>query len=72
MATHSILSVGPTFAVNALASASLEADATLSVDLAYTASGAKLYFPPNGGSSLGTFKPSDTSVYSLTKLYGGI
>lgn len=66
MGIVSILTLGPAFEVNAMASAAVEGDADMTVDLAYTITGAKLYFPPNSGSSAGTFAPANTSKGMLS------
>lgn len=58
----SVLTIGPSFVLNARAYALLEADMEMNVDLAYTISGAKMYFPPNKGSSGGQFAPANTST----------
>ncbi|KAI0345976.1 hypothetical protein BDW22DRAFT_936994 [Trametopsis cervina] len=57
-----ILTIGPSFQVTAQTVAKAQADMTMAVDLAYKVSGAKLYFPPGHGSSMGTFAPSDTHL----------
>lgn len=60
-----ILTIGPSFAINAQATAQITADASVSVDLAYKGTGARLYFPDdNGSSTWGNFAPSDSSAYN--------
>lgn len=56
-----ILSIGPTFSVNAEADASLDANLNMDVDLDYTISGAELFFPPSSSSS-GAFTPGDSKL----------
>ena len=56
-----ILSIGPTFTVNAEADASLDANVNMDVDLDYTISGAQLFFPPTGKPS-GAFTPGDSKL----------
>ncbi|EJF58506.1 hypothetical protein DICSQDRAFT_172861 [Dichomitus squalens LYAD-421 SS1] len=56
-----ILSIGPTFSVNAEADASLDANLNMDVDLDYTISGAQLFFPPSSGPS-GAFTPGDSKL----------
>ncbi len=55
-----ILTIGPSFQVTAQATAQAQADVKIAVDLAYNVNGAKIYFPPGHGSSLGTFSPANT------------
>ncbi|KAI0037499.1 hypothetical protein FA95DRAFT_94316 [Auriscalpium vulgare] len=49
------LSIGPTFKVNGHVTADLELDLDASVDLNYNFDGVKLLFPPQEGSSSGSF-----------------
>ncbi|TFK84342.1 hypothetical protein K466DRAFT_602089 [Polyporus arcularius HHB13444] len=56
-----ILSIGPTFSVNAEATASLDANLNVDVDLAYTIAGAQLFFPPNDKPA-GSFTPNDSNL----------
>ncbi|KAI0757756.1 hypothetical protein C8Q80DRAFT_1092088 [Daedaleopsis nitida] len=56
-----ILSIGPTFSVNAEATAALDANINMDVDLTYSIKGAKLFFPPNSNPS-GTFTPGDSNL----------
>jgi hypothetical protein len=58
-----ILTIGPSFQVTAQAIAKVQADMKMTVDLAYNINGAKMYFPPGSGSSLGTFSPANTSEF---------
>ena len=55
------MSIGPTFSVNAEATASLDANLNVDVDLDYTISGAQLFFPPSNNPA-GSFKPGDSNV----------
>ncbi|KAJ7474868.1 hypothetical protein FB451DRAFT_1558119 [Mycena latifolia] len=57
-----ILSLGPTFNIYGELIASLDADVSVSVDLAYTVDDAKVYFPPETQASGGGFTPAKTSV----------
>ncbi|KAI8969672.1 hypothetical protein BD414DRAFT_428107 [Trametes punicea] len=57
-----ILSIGPTFSVNAEATASLDANLDTGVDLAYTVQGLQLFFPPGSNSQGGTYTPGDSNV----------
>ncbi|KAI0087808.1 hypothetical protein BDY19DRAFT_1042228 [Irpex rosettiformis] len=57
-----ILTIGPSFQITAQAVAKAQADVKIAVDLAYNINGAKVYFPPGHGSSLGTFSPSNTNL----------
>ncbi|PSR71292.1 hypothetical protein PHLCEN_2v12806 [Hermanssonia centrifuga] len=57
-----VLSLGPTFQLNAEATAAVTGNANMSVDLAYSVTGAQLFFPPNTGSSKGTFAPNNTNL----------
>ncbi|OBZ79357.1 hypothetical protein A0H81_00033 [Grifola frondosa] len=54
--------IGPTFAINAEADATLDASLNLDVDLAYTMSGAELFFPPSTSPSGGSFVPGDSNL----------
>lgn len=62
-AACSILSLGPSFQVNAQAIATMEADLEMAVDLAYHVKGARLFFPASHGTSSGDFGPSDSSKH---------
>lgn len=57
-----ILDLDADFALNAEADASLSADANVNVDLSYTISGAKLFYPASAGSSSGGFTAPTTST----------
>jgi len=57
-----ILEVGPTFVINAEASATIQAAVGATLDLAYTLDGTQLTFPPNQGSSTRSLKPSNTNI----------
>ncbi|KAI0340900.1 hypothetical protein BDW22DRAFT_1333399 [Trametopsis cervina] len=57
-----ILSIGPSFVVNAQGTGTLDTELNMAVDLAYSVNGANLFFPPKKGSSSGDFKPADTSL----------
>ncbi|KAJ7438099.1 hypothetical protein B0H11DRAFT_2105656 [Mycena galericulata] len=58
-----ILSIGPTFKVQAQATASLDVNVDATVVLAYTMSGAKLFFPKSSTlTSGGTFNPADSPL----------
>ncbi|THU93422.1 hypothetical protein K435DRAFT_191536 [Dendrothele bispora CBS 962.96] len=58
-----ILTLGPSFKIQAQATADLNMGANLSIDLAYQAENAKLFFPPsNEASSNATFSPLDSPL----------
>ncbi|OSD05577.1 hypothetical protein PYCCODRAFT_1464936 [Trametes coccinea BRFM310] len=57
-----ILAIGPTFNVNAEATASIDANIDMDVDIAYTISGMQLFFPPGSNSQAGKFTPGDSNV----------
>ncbi|THH19176.1 hypothetical protein EW146_g1957 [Bondarzewia mesenterica] len=57
-----ILTIGPTFKVDAEFIAGFELAIDLNVSLAYTAQNAFLVFPPDHGASGGMFGPSDNSL----------
>ncbi|KAI0638754.1 hypothetical protein C8Q77DRAFT_1151788 [Trametes polyzona] len=57
-----ILSVGPTFSVNVEATASLDANVDMDVDLSYDVKGMQLFFPPGSNSQAGKFTPGDSNV----------
>ncbi|KAJ3482999.1 hypothetical protein NLI96_g6615 [Meripilus lineatus] len=57
-----ILSIGPVFKVNVEANGTADANVDLDVDLSYTVSNAKIFFPPQHGSSSGGFTPADTNL----------
>ncbi|KAI0364910.1 hypothetical protein BV20DRAFT_973864 [Pilatotrama ljubarskyi] len=57
-----IFTIGPTFSVNAEATASLDANVDMDVDLAYDVKGMQLFFPPGGNSQAGSFTPGDSNV----------
>ncbi|KAF9466288.1 hypothetical protein BDZ94DRAFT_1306284 [Collybia nuda] len=64
-ALHRVLTVGPTFEVNAQAVASLDLDVGLTVGLNYKIDKAELIFPPNSKKAKaagGTFKVGDTPL----------
>ena len=46
--------------VNAQGIATLDTELNMGIDLAYTINNAKLFFPPDKGSSEGDFSPADT------------
>ncbi|KAG5640821.1 hypothetical protein DXG03_006893 [Asterophora parasitica] len=59
-----ILTVGPTFKVLAQASADVDLGVNLKVDLSYTVSDAKIFFPPGSNqTSGGTFTPGEARQY---------
>ena len=64
-----ILTVGPTFQLDAEATAALTGDLSLSVDLAYSVSNGKLFFPPSAGSSSGSFAPANSSMFDSMSIY---
>ncbi|KAL0576061.1 hypothetical protein V5O48_005919 [Marasmius crinis-equi] len=57
-----ILTLGPSFQINAQAKATLDIDATMDVTLAYNVKDAKLFFPPieDSEKSGGQFAPADS------------
>ncbi|KAI0653807.1 hypothetical protein C8Q70DRAFT_1048306 [Cubamyces menziesii] len=57
-----ILSIGPTFNVDAEATASLDANLDMDVDLAYDVKGLQLFFPPGSNSQAGTYTPGDSNI----------
>ncbi|KAI0092175.1 hypothetical protein BDY19DRAFT_884355 [Irpex rosettiformis] len=57
-----ILSIGPSFVVNAQGIATIDTDLKLGVDLAYNINNAKLFFPPGKQSSGGDFAPANTDL----------
>ncbi|KAJ7042351.1 hypothetical protein C8F04DRAFT_945998 [Mycena alexandri] len=57
-----ILSVGPTFEVNAVGTATSEIKADLTLGLNYHVNNAQLFFPPNGKAAGGTFSLGDTPL----------
>ncbi|KAI0700589.1 hypothetical protein BC835DRAFT_1304043 [Cytidiella melzeri] len=57
-----VLSIGPSFVVNAQGIATLDTELNMAVDLAYNINGAKLFFPPDTGSSGGDFVPASTGL----------
>lgn len=57
-----IFSIGPTFSVNVEATASLDANVDMDVDLAYDVKGMELFFPPGSNSQAGTFTPGDSNL----------
>ncbi|PSR71280.1 hypothetical protein PHLCEN_2v12794 [Hermanssonia centrifuga] len=71
-----IMTLGPIFQINAEAIVALTGNANMSVDLAYSVTGAQLFFPPSTGTSKGTFAPSNTSlqlsVAPKVNMQGGI
>jgi len=67
---HSILTLGPSFKIQGQATANLDIDANITVDLAYQVDDASLFFPPsNDASSGGNFNPLDNRMYSSLKIY---
>ncbi|KAI0668758.1 hypothetical protein C8Q78DRAFT_245368 [Trametes maxima] len=56
-----ILSIGPTFSVNAEAAASLDANLDMDVDLAYSVKGLQLFFPPSSDPA-GQYTPGDSNL----------
>lgn len=62
----SILTLGPSFQVNAQAKAALDLDVALSVGINYKIDNAELVFPPNGKqASKGAFNVADTRTCLL-------
>ncbi|KAJ7779695.1 hypothetical protein B0H16DRAFT_1300149 [Mycena metata] len=59
---YGILSVGPTFEVNAVGTATSEVKADLTLGLNYHVNNAQLFFPPNGKATGGTFSLGDTPL----------
>ncbi|KAJ7471656.1 hypothetical protein B0H11DRAFT_1729811 [Mycena galericulata] len=57
-----ILSIGPTFEVNANAKATLDVNVDMTIGINYNIENAQLFFPPNGKSSGGTFSLGDTPL----------
>ncbi|KAI0820581.1 hypothetical protein BC628DRAFT_1396212 [Trametes gibbosa] len=57
-----IFSIGPTFTVNVEATASLDANVDVDVDLAYDVKGMQLFFPPGANSQAGQFTPGDSNL----------
>ncbi|THU98962.1 hypothetical protein K435DRAFT_828282 [Dendrothele bispora CBS 962.96] len=58
-----ILTLGPSFKIQGQATANLDIDANLSVDLAYHVDNAKLFFPPSDdAASNGGFSPLDSPL----------
>ncbi|KAK7457178.1 hypothetical protein VKT23_010477 [Stygiomarasmius scandens] len=58
-----ILTLGPSFKIQGQATANLDIDADLSIDLAYHVADAKLFFPPSDdASSSGNFNPLDSPL----------
>jgi hypothetical protein len=54
------LTVGPTFKILGQATATLDIDVDMKVDLSYNVNGAKLFFPPSQNNpSGGTFSPGN-------------
>jgi hypothetical protein len=65
----SILTLGPSFQVNAQAKAALDLDVDLSVGINYKIDNAELVFPPNGKqANTGAFNVSDTRTCLLVFL----
>ncbi|KAI0770916.1 hypothetical protein BD413DRAFT_69883 [Trametes elegans] len=56
-----IFSIGPTFSVNAEATAELDTNINLDVDLSYNVKGMQLFFPPSKDPK-GEYKPGDSNV----------
>jgi hypothetical protein len=56
-----VLSIGPTFQINAQAKASLDLDLDMTVGVKYTIDKAEFTFP-KGGSNGGSFDPGDTRM----------
>ena len=62
----SILTLGPSFQVNAQAKAALDLDVALSIGINYKIDNAELVFPPNGKqASKGAFNVADTRTCLL-------
>ncbi len=63
----SILTVGPTFKLNANAKATLDVDIDMTVNLAYTIKNAQLFFPPSTSQQKSGAKaaPADSSACRL-------
>ncbi|ESK93406.1 hypothetical protein Moror_1817 [Moniliophthora roreri MCA 2997] len=60
---HGILTLGPSFKIQGQAKATLDIDADLTVDLAYTVDNAKLFFPKSDTQqSGGDFTPTNTPL----------
>ncbi|KDQ51373.1 hypothetical protein JAAARDRAFT_41224 [Jaapia argillacea MUCL 33604] len=58
-----IFTLGPSFLINAQATATVELDVDLAVGLAYSVTNGKLFFPPaNGHTSGGIFTPQDSQL----------
>ncbi|KAG7095281.1 hypothetical protein E1B28_006053 [Marasmius oreades] len=57
-----ILTLGPSFQIQAQAKATLDIDAKIDVTLAYHVEDAKLFFPPLDGNSGGQFQPADSPL----------
>ena len=58
---HSVITVGPSFKLNAQAIATLDINLGLTADLAYKVDNTRLFFPPqNGLESKGNAKAEDT------------
>ncbi|KAJ6531441.1 hypothetical protein DFH09DRAFT_1370588 [Mycena vulgaris] len=57
-----IFSLGPTFNIYGELIAELDADVSVSVDLAYDVDGAKMFFPPDTQASGGGFTPGETAL----------
>ncbi|KAJ7495528.1 hypothetical protein FB451DRAFT_1077168 [Mycena latifolia] len=57
-----ILSIGPTFEVNANAKATLDLNVDASIGINYHVDNAQLFFPPNGKQSGGSFSLGDTPL----------
>ncbi|KAH9855724.1 hypothetical protein C2E23DRAFT_723644 [Lenzites betulinus] len=58
-----VFDIGPALVVNVQATASLDANVNMDVDLAYTVSGLRAFFPPGGSNSnAGSFNPGDSNL----------
>ncbi|KAF7323863.1 USP domain-containing protein [Mycena kentingensis (nom. inval.)] len=57
-----IFQLGPTFSIYGKIDAALEAEVDVSVDLAYTANSARIYFPAEAAPCAGEINPVDTAL----------
>src|ERR1700722_1031386 len=65
----SILTIGPSFKVNAQTTATLDVDLNLKVGLSYNVNNAQLFFPPSSElQSGGDFAPGDTRAFNETSI----
>lgn len=62
------LTIGPSFVINVEGLATVEAELNMAVNLAYNVTGAKMFFPPQAGSSSGNVVPADSSTSTASPI----